>query len=227
MRALIVLLLLCSAGCIDRTRLNADCAWIGDTPVRLDPASLNDRRHLIADAQLAEGVAVKYADTAHRRRYGYGGHGRLVDHGGVLYACFDTLVADIERNHGVTKADINAARAQRDLRFDAPVMLSFMMLYSIVAVIANRWIWRHFAVSPAATLVVTAVASISFSFVGVQLGTVWGAIWETVRIGDDHFGSFRAAHAPSAHHLPQLFAGGVLLFWIARAGLFVKRTEAS
>jgi hypothetical protein len=44
-----------------------------------------------------------------------------------------------------------------------------------------------------------------------------------VRIGDDHFGSFRAARAPSGNNLPHLFVADVLLFWIAAAGIQVRR----
>jgi hypothetical protein len=223
MRTLLALLLLCSVGCIDRTRLNAECAWIGDTSFRLNLANPTRQRHLIADAQLAEGVAVRYADTEHRRRFGYGGHGRLVDHGAVLHACFDKLVAEIERNHDVHSADIDAARAERDLRFDAPVMLSFATLYVVAALFGNRWIGRHFGVSRSTAVAVTAGASIVFSLAGLQFAAVWGAIWETVRIGDDHFGSFRAARAPSGNNLPHLFVADVLLFWIAAAGIQVRR----
>jgi hypothetical protein len=219
MRPLLAMLLLCGVGCIDRTRLNAECAWIGDTPFQLNLADATHRRHLTADAQLAEGVAVRYADTEHRRRFGYGGHGGLVDHGAVLHACFDTLVAKIEHNHGVTRAEIDAARAQRDLRFDAPVLLSFAVVYVVAALFVNDWIRRHFGVSPRATFAMTAAASIVGSVVGLQLAAIWGGVWETVRIGDDHFGSFRAARAPSGGYLPLRFAAGVLLFWIAAAGV--------
>jgi hypothetical protein len=225
MRRLLLLLLLCNVACIYRTRLNADCAWIGDTPFELHLGNQTDRRHLIADAQLAEGVAVRYADTEHRRRFGYGGHGGLVEHGAVLHACFDNLVAEIERDHGVTRAEIDAARSRRDLRFDVPVMLSFSVLYVIAALFANRWIARHFGMSAAATTGVTAAASIFFSFVGVQLGAVWGAIWETVRIADAHFGTFRAARAPTGSHLAYVFAANVLLFWIAAYRVHASRIQ--
>lgn len=48
----------------------------------------------------------------------------------------------------------------------------------------------------------------------MQLGAIWTAIWEAVRVGDDHLGTFRAARAPWEQHLGGIFAAGVVTFWI-------------
>lgn len=203
------------SGCIDRSRINPDCAWTGDVAAPLDLTKASDSRHLTDDAQLAEGVAVRTADTQHKRRFGYGGHGGLIEHGRVVRECMATLAPAIERNHGVTAAQINAARAQRDPWFDAPVMLSFAAGYLLAAGFASDWIRRRFlGASRLALGAVIAGSALAFSALGVQRAVVWSAIWECVRIGDDHFGTFRAARPPWGDHVGLLFAAGVGLFMI-------------
>jgi hypothetical protein len=210
------LVLLGACGCIDRTRLNSTCAWTHDSAFPLDLANPAHRRHLVADAQLAEGLAVRYADTEHKRRSGYGGHGGLLEYGGVLHQCFDPLVARIERDHGVTAAQIREARPVRDARFDAAVLLSFAVVYLAASLAAVRWIRRRFvdASGPMVGFVLT-VAAAAFGVLGVQLGAVWSAICESARIGDDHFGMFRATRSPLTQHVAVAFAVAVGLFWLA------------
>jgi len=203
------------SGCIDGSRLNPDCSWTGDLAATLDVTRASDRRHLTDDAQLAEGVAVRTADTEHKRRFGYGGHGGLIEHGRVVRECMATLAAAIERNHGVTAGQIDAARAQRDPWFDAPVILSFAAAYALAAAFASAWIRRRFLdASRLAAVAMTVGSALVFSALGVQLAVVWSAIWECVRIGGDHFGTFRAARPPWGDHVDLLFAAGVALFLI-------------
>ena len=210
------LILLAACGCIDRTRLNATCAWTQDSAFPLDLTNPAHRRHLVADAQLAEGLAVRYADTEHKRRTGYGGHGGLLEYGGVLRQCFDPLAARIERDHGVTAAQIHDARPVRDARFDGAVLLTFALGYVGASMAAAGWIRRRFVDARRAIVgCVVAMASAAFSVLGVQLAVVWSAICESVRIGDDHFGVFRATRSPLTQHVADAFAIGVVLFWLA------------
>jgi hypothetical protein len=129
-----------------------------------------------------------------------------------------TLAAAIERNHGVTAAQVEAARANRDPWFDAPVILSFAAAYALAAAFASGRIRRRFAdASRFAAGAVIVGAALAFSALGVQLAVVWSAIWECVRIGDDHFGTFRAARPPWGDHVDLLFACGITLFVIVSA----------
>jgi uncharacterized membrane protein YjgN (DUF898 family) len=223
----LLLLIVCAAGCIDRTRLNPGCEWTGDAAVPLDLTRRADRRHLVADAQLAEGLAVRYADTEHRRRFGYGGHGGLIDKGRLLHACMASLVEIIERDHAVTAAQIEAARPQRNPWFDGPVMLSFVAIYVLAAISACRSIRRRFLDSSRGIVaIVVGAASIGFSALGLQAGVLWSMICESARIGDDHFGTFRATRSPWAQHLAIVYAGGVVLFWVVAAFMARRPTRA-
>jgi len=46
------------AGCARRDGRNADCRWPGEIP-----AQPSDTRHLSSDAEFAEDLAIRYADT--------------------------------------------------------------------------------------------------------------------------------------------------------------------
>jgi hypothetical protein len=212
---LLCLVLLGACGCVDRTRLNPTCDWTHDSAFPLDLTNPAHRRHLVADAQLAEGLAVRYADTEHRHRSGYGGHGGL-EHGRVLHQCFDTLVDRIQRDHRVTAEQITDARPVRDARFDAGVLLTFAFGYVAASLAAVGWIRRRFVDGGRAIVgFVLAATSVAFGVLGVQLAAVWSAICESARIGDDHFGVFRATRSPLTQHVAVAFAIAVALFWLA------------
>jgi hypothetical protein len=212
-----LLLVLVTAACIDRSRVNAACEWTSDSGFPIDPHNPAHRQHLVADAQLAEELAIRYADAEHLRRFGYEGHGGLIDRGGVRNECMARLVSAIERNHAVTPDQIAAARGQRNRLFDAAVGLSFLPLYCGGAAIACLAMRRRFQSDhPRVRLAVTFLTSAAISFLGFQLLQLWSGLWEVGRVGNGHMSSFRAAtHDVWSHqHVGVLLAGGVLLFWL-------------
>jgi hypothetical protein len=115
-----VLLIAMLAGCIDRHRVNPGCEWTGDVTFPIDTRNATHLKHLVADAQLAEELATRYADMEHERRFGYGGHGGLVDGGRLRADCLARLVSVIQANHAVTSAQVHAARTHRDWRSTSP-----------------------------------------------------------------------------------------------------------
>jgi hypothetical protein len=215
--ACLVFLAASLTGCIDRTRVNETCDWTGDSTFVVDATNARHRRHLVDDAQLAEEVAIRYADAEHKRRFGYEGHGGLIDGGRLRNECMDRLVAAIVRNHGVTPERIAAARGERNPVFDLAMSLSFLPFYcagaTLVCVVLRR---RFSADERVALLIVTGLASVAASFLGLQLGQLWGAIWETSRVGNGHISSFRAATQNFwiHQHLGAVFIGGIVLFWL-------------
>jgi hypothetical protein len=126
-------------GCLDRSRLNENCNWTGDTAFPLDPSNPTHQQRLVHDAQLAEDLATRYADAEHLRLYGFNGHGGQIEHGRLVKECATRLFATIENNHSVSGEQVQAARPVRNLAFDAGVWLSFLLLYFLAVVLACRW----------------------------------------------------------------------------------------
>jgi hypothetical protein len=212
-----ILLVVAVSGCIDRGRVNARCAWTGDTTFPIDLLSAEHQQHLINDAQLAEEIAIRYADAEHERRFGSNGHGGLVDNGRFRNECMARLAAAIESNHGVTAEQVRVAREQRNPLFDLAAALSFLPLYCLgVAMVCRRLRRRFSSDQRYVSAAVTGLASIAASFLGLQWGQLWLVIWEMIRVGNSHLGGSRAAvfNHWSYRHVGALFVGGVVLFWL-------------
>lgn len=188
-------------GCIDRARVNTRCEWTG-------------RGTLLADAQLAEELAIRYADAEFNRQYGSDGHGGL--EGRTRNTCMARLVTAIEQHHGVAAAQIAEARAQRDPIFDAAAALSFVPLYVFGAAIAGRLLDRRFATErPAVKSIAAVLMSVAGSFLGLQVGQLWLGVWETVRVRNGHISVFRAASRTvwTHQHAWMLFFAGIVVCW--------------
>jgi hypothetical protein len=202
-------------GCLDRARQNDTCEWTGDNASPMDPNNPAHQQHLVHDAQLAEDLAVRYADAEHERRFGWPGHGGQIEHGRLLKDCMARLVPTIERNHAVTAEQVQAARPRRNLAYDAGVWLSFLLVYLVGAAAASRWVARRFVASTSPVhAAFTGLASVAVSFLGIQVGAIWSALGEIVRLHNGHFGTFRASRSPWAQHLDAVFVLGVVLCWI-------------
>ncbi len=211
--ALLALLVVSTSGCIDRTRVNASCQWTGDTNFPIDLENAVHRQHLVDDAQLAEELAIRFADAEHKRLFGYEGHGGLIGRGRLRERCMATLVEAIERNHAVTAEQVLDARAQRDARFDAAVLLSFVVPYALGAAGVWRLVRRRFSSDTRSVrLAALIVTSCVVGAAALLMFPLWGAVWEFARVGNGHMSSFRAARAPWIRHVGELYAGGVVLF---------------
>ena len=204
-------------GCIPRDRVNTTCEWTSDAAFSVDSRNPAHQEHLIEDAQLAEELAVSYADAEFGRRFGIEHHGGLIDNGRLRHECLLRMFAAIENNHAVTAEQIRVARGYRNPTFDLAVGLMFLPFYALGATIACRRISRRFSstersVRWAATLLASAVVSL----LGLQCLRLWGAIWEVIRVGNGHMTTIRAA---SQTRWIQLYVGadfiaGVVLFWV-------------
>ena len=161
-------------GCLDRARDNRSCEWTGDTTARLDLRQPADWQHLVLDAQLAEGLAGRFADAASLKINGVEGHGGLIDDGALVRECRTRMFATIEANHRVGADQIEAARAQRRAPFDAAVLLLFLPLYWLGATLVDRRLRHRFASDPhLVRWVATAIASGTVAIVGAQLADLW------------------------------------------------------
>jgi hypothetical protein len=205
-------------GCIDRARANSDCEWTGDIAFDVNPLNVAHRRHVVADAHLAEELAVRYADREFGRRFGVEHHGGLLDGGRFRGECLERMLQAVELHHGVTRQQVDIARAQRDLRFDLAVMLLFVPFYAVAASAASRWICRRFSPEERVPrLLALTTASLAVSLLGIQFLRLWGAVWETVRVGNGHIGTgIRSAAAVNwaREVFEEQLVVAIVLFWL-------------
>lgn len=202
-------------GCIPRDRVNESCQWPQDARFPLDPRNPAHHDHLIEDAQLAEELAIRYADAEHGRRFGVAHHGGLLDNGRVRRDCLSQVFQAIQDNHNVTADQVRDARGVRNGTFDLAVVLLFLPLYALGAAVACRWLRGRFSSNERyAGLIATGLASIAAALIGLQAFRLWGALWEVVRVGNGHMTSIRAASSSGWAHqyVGADFIGGVVLF---------------
>ena len=102
----------------------------------------------------------------------------------------------------------------RNTILDVVVMLSFGLLYALVAYRLVVGIWRRFLPTEDAPLGIAATVVISpvASLLGLVMGDFWSSEAEALRVGYGHLVQ-RAARIPWGHHRPAIFTIGVLLFW--------------
>ena len=83
-------------GCIDRSRVNTECEWMGDSAFPIEPQHADHQKHLVGDAHLAEELAIRHADAEHGRRFGVEHHGGLLDGGRFRGECLARMFRAIE-----------------------------------------------------------------------------------------------------------------------------------
>ena len=214
-------------GCVDRSRANSGCEWTADTQFTVDVTNRAHWRHLVGDAQLAEELAVRYADVHFYRwafpvRTAASGPMQTSDtHADNVRAqgtCLARLDLAIQGAHAVSPGQIATARAARSRFFDTMVLLVFSPLYLAAAsTVCTRFHNLLFAHARSIRLIALALSSVSIGALGVICFALWQGIMEGIRVGNPggHFGFRAAAHNYwSYQYVGALFAGGNVMFWI-------------
>lgn len=208
-----VLVRLCLAGCDSRNPRNSNCEWPQETAMSLDLSESAQRRHLSDDAQFAEDLAIRYADSHGGLRSGH--FVGFDEYGRIREQCMTALFEVIGKNHGVTEQQVRQSLVHRRTSLDLSVILSFAMLYGFAASGVARRVCCRFPLNEGwimpvlATVVTSAVVSIA----GVLLGEIWSAVAEMFRVGNGHM-SYRVDRIPWNQHRLGLFLGGTVLFWL-------------
>ncbi len=182
-------------GCLPRDRVNTACEWAGDEPFAFDERQPAHRAHLAGDAQLAEELGIRFADAEFKRRSGrVEHHGGLLDGGRVRDECLARMFAAVESSHGVTAAQVQAARGERNAVYDTAVSLLFVPFYLLGAAFVVRRVNRRFAADALAVrLTAIGFTSLVTGLLAAQCFRLWGAVWEVHRVGNGHMTSIRAA----------------------------------
>jgi hypothetical protein len=97
-------------GCVDRERINAACAWTGDSPFALQLSNDDHQEHLAADADLVVDLAIRYADAT---------AGRMASPNWVRQRDErrTKLAAIVAARHGIAVDDVSGAAGRRSLVF--------------------------------------------------------------------------------------------------------------
>jgi hypothetical protein len=205
-----VVLLLHATGCVRRDGRNSDCRWPAETAHH--PANA---RHLSADTEFAEDLAIRYADIHHGLRTPYFVSGEAYD--AARDRCMAALFEQIENEHGVPPAQVSGSLGRNRARIDIAINLPFALLYGFVAAAAARMMWRRYP--PAehgwiSGVIMALFLSLVFAVACTMFGELWSWVAESYRIGNDHL-SYRAQRLPWARHRAGLFGAALIVFWLA------------
>lgn len=197
------------SGCKMPDGMNDACEWPAEPQAPLDPRNAADQRHLVNDVRVAEELGVRYEDSRLRR-----GH---VSAGAPLTRddCDARLFQTIAGRHGVTLADLRAARQHlAEFRWDPAVHLPLAGLYAFLALRLARGIRNRFSFDEKPAVIVSTVfASVVLGGLMLALGQLWDGFVEMARVGNQHL-TYRALRLGWGEHSAMVFTIGVALFWM-------------
>jgi len=204
--AIIVAVALISCGRGERE--SRVCAWPVEAYRRLDLMRSADRAHLRHDAQSAETIAIHYADVSPARRKGMEEYAQARDE------CMESLFGAVARNHALEIELVRSYTTMRNRWFDATVLVSFVVVYALVAHALAGLVARRVGVEewPVAAVAVTAL-SVGAAQVATMAFDMWAVTAESLRLSSWHL-SYRVDRLPWQHHHPLIFAASVGVFWL-------------
>ena len=207
---LVVLMLffLGAAGCVRRDGRNLDCRWPGETFNHSRSA-----RHLSADAEFAEDLAIRYADS----HFGPRSPNPSEEYGAERDRCMRKLFEEIAKQHGVSVEQVSRSLGRNRAYIDVAEAVPFALLYSLAAVIVARMNWHRYSPdehgwTPGITMAL--FVSLMLAAGSKMLGEVWIWIAEGLRVGNGHM-SYRGDRLFWAKHRFELFAVALIIFWVA------------
>ncbi|HXN46825.1 MAG TPA: hypothetical protein VN893_09325 [Bryobacteraceae bacterium] len=210
-----LLLSLVGAGCVRREGRNADCKWPAETSGRSA-----DPRHLSADAEFAEDLAIRYADI----HFGLRTPNASEAYGAQRDRCMGSLFEEIAREHGVPVGRVSGALGQNRADIDVAENMPFALLCCFAAIVLARLLWRRYPPAEHGWIpgaIMALFVSLAFAVGSTMLGELWSPCAESWRIGNGHM-SYRADRLWWGGHRPELFAGAVVAFWLAAAATALR-----
>lgn len=182
--------------------ISSNCAWSEPGRPSLDLTNTLDRRHLRFDAVTAEDMAIRWADMQFRYTPKYEQKRN---------ECIETLFQGIAKQHDVDVAVVRQYSRDRDLLVDATVILSFGILYVLVAYIFTKRISRRFSGDDSGFWIMTLTMAAGVSLVAVMVGYLGNIVIETLLLNSGHL-SYRLNRIPFRQHWTTLFICAFILF---------------
>jgi hypothetical protein len=195
-------------GCVRRDGRNSDCRWPGEAPAQ--PVSAG---HISADAEYAEDLAIRYADT-HFGRHSPNPSERYPTE---RDACRDRLFEEVAKEHGVPVTQVANSLGRNRAYIDLAELLPFALIYGLAAIVAARMIWRRYPPAEGGWvpgIIMALFVSLAVAATSALLGEVWNWAVEGHRIGNPHM-SYRADRLFWHNHRLELFVAALLVFWLA------------
>ncbi len=204
-----LIFLLVIGGCVRRDGRNSDCRWPSESIHH--PAT---PRHLSADAEFAEDLAIRYADVHHGLRTPNYVSGEA--YGAARDQCMQALFAEAAKEHGVPVEGVSSALGQHRGYVELAENLPFLLVYILAAVAVAQWNWRRHPLDEgwAPGVGFALFLSVLFALAGSMIGEAWEWLVEGFRVGNGHM-SYRAERLVWNQHRGILFAGALMIFWLA------------
>jgi len=174
-------------------------------PLQLDRFA--DRAHLRADSATAESWAIAYADVSPLRQQGSGPYANVRDQ------CMAMLFARISESHGADVSTVREYAQQRDIVFDAAVLLVFAFAYMLIAYQLVGAVMRRFPGERFALVAAVIIVSVMTVFAAVLVGDGLSIGAEVLRVGNGHL-SYRTERLPWRHYRPAIIATALGVFWL-------------
>jgi len=199
-------------GCIRRAGRNTDCKWQPEIPLHAAT-----ERHLSADAEFAEDLAIRYADSRHGlHSANYVSNDAYV---AARDACLQSLFQKIARQHGAEVTRVSAALGHNRARVDVAVNLPFAVVYVTALIFVAGWTAKKYPAREhrwVTTLTIALVGSVVMAVLGCLVAELYAGAAEAWRLGNGHL-SYREQRVWPVAHQGVLLITEMIVFW----GLFL------
>lgn len=212
--------MLTAAGCVRRDGRNSDCKW-PSASVGRDGGP----RHLSADAEYAEDLAIRYADAHFGLHTPHYVSGKVYE--SARDRCMQQLFQLVAQDHGVSVAQVSASLGRNRAHIDVSETLPFLLLYCLAAAAVARILWARYPPhdqgwTPGVSMAL--FLSLAFAAGGTMVAEALSGLIESFRVGNSHM-SYRLQRLLWAQHHAAMFISLLILFWLAEARAAMRRVN--